>query len=310
MAEVGFIGLGHMGNPIAANLQKAGHHLVLHDLSQGAAANLLEQGADWADSPQAVAERSEVIFTSLPGPPEAEAVAMGPEGIFSGAKPGTVFFDTTSNLPSMVRRMAAAGQEKGVTVLDAAVSGGVRGAEQGTLSVMVGGDRDAFEKYKPLLDAIGGNVFYLGDVGAGCTVKLINNLLGIASNQLVYEGVVLGVKAGIDPVTLYEVINVSSGTRMIQGMRAILDRDWDDPGFTLELAGKDISLAVQLGRELGVPMPVASAAEQNFIRAKGRGLGKKGGGATLILVEEVAGVEVRTSLSTDSLPGPGRPGGG
>lgn len=305
MTEVGFIGLGHMGGPIAGNIQKAGHHMVVHDLDQAAAANLMEQGADWAETPRLLAERCEVIFTSLPGPPEAESVAMGPAGIFRGAKPGTVYFDTTSNLPSMVRRMAAAGQEKGITVLDAAVSGGVRGAEAATLSVMVGGDRDAFERYKPLLEAIGANVFHLGDVGAGCTVKLINNLLGIASNQLVYEGVVLGAKAGIDPVTLYEVMNVSSGARMIQGMRAILDRDWDDPGFTLELSGKDISLAVQLGRELGVPMPVSSAAEQNFIRAKGRGLGKKASGATITLLEEVAGVEVRTNLSMDSLPGPG-----
>ena len=296
--DVGFVGTGHMGNHMARNMIRAGYQLVVHDLREEATVNLQDLGARWADSPKAVASQCEVIFTSLPGPPEVERVVLGPDGILEGARPGTVLFELSTNSPAGIRPVAEAAREKSVDLLDAPVSGGVTGAEQATLSVMVGGTREAFDKYKPLLDAIGKNVFYLGKLGNGYVAKLANNLIGIASGQIMQEGVLMGVKAGLDPETIYEVLNVSSASRQIQGLPRLLERNFEDPGFALELAGKDVSLAVQLGRDLGLAMPVSAAAEQNFIRAKARGLGKKSPQATLLLMEEAAGVEVQPSKPT------------
>lgn len=291
--NIGFIGTGNIGNPMARNLIKAGHTLIVHDLREAASANLLELGASWAGSSAEVAARVAVVFTSLPGPVEVERVLTGPDGILAGARPGTVYFDLSTNAPSVARRLAAVAAARGVTYLDAPVSGGVSGAEQATLAVMVGGDREAFAAHRHLLEAIGANVFHLGDVGAGCTAKLVNNLIGLASRHIVNEALVAGVKAGIDARTLYEVMNVSSASAFVQGVPGLLERRFDDPTFTLALAAKDVGLAVGLGRELGVPMPVAAAAEQAMLAAVAAGFGAKGSSATLLAQEELAGVEVQ-----------------
>lgn len=291
--QAGFIGTGNMGNPMARNLIRAGYQLVVHDVRQEATANLIELGAQWADSPQAVAASSEVIFTSLPTPVEVEQVLTGPSGILAGARPGTVYFDLTTNSPSTVRRLAQIAAEHGVTMLDSPVSGGVEGAEAATLAVMVGGDKAAFEKYRPLLQAIGKNVFHLGELGNGCVAKLVNNLISLSVGQIIQEGVVLGVKAGLDPLTLYEVMNVASASRYVQQLPRLLERNFENPTFFLELAAKDVGLAVQLGRELGVPMTMSAVAEQHYIRGKARGLGRLSPQATLIVHEEAAGVVVK-----------------
>ena len=291
--DVGFIGTGHMGIHMARNMIRAGYQLVVHDLREEATVSLQDLGARWADSPKAVAGQCEVIFTSLPGPPEVERVVLGPDGILEGARPGTVLFDLSTNYPGGIRPVAEAARKKGVDILDAPVANAVRGAEEGTLTVMVGGTREAFDKYKPLLEAIGNNIFYLGKLGNGYVAKLTNNLLLMATSQIMQEGVLMGVKAGLDPETIYEVLNVSSASRLIQGLPRLLERQFDDPSFALELAGKDVRLAVQLGRELKFPMPISAAAEQNFLRAEARGLGKKSPQATLLPLEEVAGVELR-----------------
>ena len=300
--EIGFIGTGRMGNPMARNLIKAGHQLVVHDLREEAAANLVELGARWVESPRAVAEQCGVLFTSLPGPPEVERVVLGPDGILDGARPGTVLFDLSSNAPPAIRAIAALAREQGVTVLDAPVSGGVSGAEKGTLAVMVGGDRAAFEAHRPLLEAIGANIFHLGDVGAGSTVKLMNNLIALAIGPLLQEAVVVGAKAGIAPQTLFEVFSVSSSGPLVRGLPRLFQRQFDDPTFALALAAKDVGLAVATGRDLGVPMPMAATAEQLYLWAKGRGLGDKNSLATLLLYEEAAGITVEGRTSDGAGP--------
>ena len=291
--RLGFIGTGKIGNPMARNLIGAGHELVVNDLRPAACANLLELGATWAESPAAVAEQTGVIFTSLPGPLEVEAVLTGPTGILAGAQPGSVYFDLSTNAPSVARRLAALAAERGVTYLDAPVSGGVSGAEKATLAVMVGGDRATFDSHRPLLEAIGANVFYLGDVGAGCTAKLANNLIALGVSHLLNESLVMGVKAGIDAQTLYEVMNVASASRFVQGVPRLLERHFDEPTFTLALAAKDVGLAVALGREHGVPMPASAAIEQALLAAVASGHGERASSASMLWLESLTGIEAR-----------------
>lgn len=289
---IGFIGTGNMGNPMARNLIRAGYQLVIHDLRPEAAANLLELGAVWAESPEAVASQVDVLFTSLPGPAEMERVLTGPGGILGGARPGLVYFDLTTNLPATVRRLAPVAAQRGVTLLDAPVSGGAEGARAGTLSVMAAGDRATFEKHADLLRTIGRSTFYLGDLGNGCALKMVNNLIVFAVQQIVQEGTVLGVKAGLDPQTLLEVMKVSSAGPYVGKLPAYLDRDYDDTWFTVELAAKDVGLSVQASRDLGLGLSIAPVVEQNFLRARARGLGKQNPYAVLRVFEEAAGVEV------------------
>lgn len=296
--QLGFIGTGNIGNPMARNLIKTGHPLVVNDLREQAAANLIELGASWAPSPAAVAAQSEVVFTSLPGPIEVERVLTGADGILAGARPGSVYFDLSTNAPSVARRLAAVAAERGVTYLDAPVSGGVIGAERATLAVMVGGDRQAFETHRPLLEAIGANIFHLGDVGMGCAAKLVNNLVALSVTHVINEALVAGIKAGIDAGTLYEVMNVASATRFVQGVPRLLERKFDDVSFALRLAAKDVGLAVGMGRELGVPMPVSAATEQALLAAVAAGFGDKASNASLLALEALAGVQATATAVT------------
>lgn len=176
--KVGFIGLGTMGSSMALNTIKGGYDLVVHDINRDAAAPHLEAGATWADSPRQVMEASEVVLTSLPGPPEIESVALGPQGLLPAITPGKVYFDLSTNSPTLIRRIHAIFAERGAHVLDAPVSGGPRGARSGRLAIWVGGDKAIFERYKSVLDAIGDKAFYVGDIGTGAVAKLVHNCSG------------------------------------------------------------------------------------------------------------------------------------
>ena len=209
--NVGFIGCGNMGNPMASNLIKAGHQLTIHDLRREAATNLLEMGAVWADNPKDVVTGNEVVFTSLPVPRDVEAVVMGENGILEGAGPSTIYMDLSTNSPTTIRRIHDLCGEKGVAVLDAPVSGGVYGAAAGTLAVMVGGDKAIYDRMKPTLDAIGSHVVYCGPIGNGMVCKICNNLLSMGIGTLMAESLTLGVKAGVDLAVLADVIVNSSG---------------------------------------------------------------------------------------------------
>ena len=289
--DIGFIGTGNIGNPMCANVIKGGHRVVVNDLVEEHAANLIELGATWAESPAAVAARSEMILTSLPGPPEFETVLLGDNGILAGAAAGTVCFDLTTNLPSAIRRLAAKAAEQGVTVLDSPVSNGVAGAERAELAVMVGGDRAAFDKYKPVLDCIGAHVFYMGELGMGALTKVVNNMVGITCSQVLMEATVLARKAGLDPERAYEVMSVASARTHLRAMPQLLARNYDDPTFFLQWAAKDVSLAVQIAGEEGIAVPLASAAADYLLRASNRGLGLSAVAATLQVAEQDAGLD-------------------
>ena len=296
--RVGFIGLGNMGGPMALNLLKAGHTLIVHDIRRAAAAPHLAQGAKWADSPQAVARESELVLTSLPGPKEVEAVALGADGIIHGAVAGTIYADLSTGSPTVMRKLHAAFKAKGVHVLDAPVSGGVIGATRGTLQVMVGGEEAIYHEVKDVLTGIG-KVGYMGPIGAGTIAKLVHNMISIATRGLIAEGFTLGVKAGVKPEALLEAIRGASYGQgyMLSHMlpEVIFKGDFDTVRFALKLARKDVGLATELAREYDVPMPMAALAEQTLVEALVRGWGDKDSLSPWMLQEERAGVKIRAT---------------
>ena len=221
-------------------------------------------------------------------------VALGEGGILSGAGAGTVYFDLSTTDPDTIYRISAAGESAGVTVLDAPVSGGVGGAEAGTLCVMVGGDEDAYNRCKPVLDRIGDKVMRCGDLGSGAICKIVNNLIGLSVGVLLSEAFSLGVKAGVDAQTLFDAVKGSSGnTQSMQGFPSGLFAGNFDPGFQLDLAAKDVGLATEMGRRLRVPMEMSNIAQQRYIAGQNKGWGREAAGAVAKVQEERAGVEIR-----------------
>ncbi len=297
METIGFIGLGNMGGGMAGNIQKAGYPMVVYDLREAATRPFLEGGARLGNSPADVAARSEIILTSLPGPREVELVATGPEGILQGMTAGSVYIDLSTSRPTLIREIEPQFRAKGVHVLDAPVSGGKSGAQSRNLAVMVGGERDVFDRVKPLLDAFGDKVYYAGSIGAGSVAKLVHNMIGHGVRQAIAEGLTLGVKAGVDAEALWECVRRGSLGRMSvlhEGVAGTVFRgEFEPANFALNLARKDIGLATDLGREFDVPMPVANLAEQIAIEAMNRGWGEMDSSVTFRLQEEQSGVEVR-----------------
>lgn len=294
--KVGFIGLGMMGAYMAANLQKAGHEVTVHDIRKEAADSHLAAGAAWADSPKAVAEASEVIFTSLPGPPEVEEVALGGDGILAGMKEGGAYFDLSTNSRAVVQKINAAFAEKGAHMLDSPVSGGPRGAESGKLALWVGGDKGAFELYKPVLDAIGDQAKYVGPAGHATVAKLVHNCAGYAVNMALAETFTMGVKAGVDPLVLFESVRQGALGRARTFDRLVdqfLPNVYEPPAFALRLAHKDVSLAVALGKEVGVPMRVCALTLEEMTEGRNRGWDDQDSRAYMKLQIERAMVEIQ-----------------
>jgi 3-hydroxyisobutyrate dehydrogenase len=292
--QVGFIGLGHMGQHMARHVAEKGHSVAAFDLRAEAVAQLTQTpNARRASSVAEAASGMEVVFTSLPGPPEVESVATGPDGLLESMQPGTVYVDLSSNSPTTVRRLHALFAERGIPMLDAPVAGGVTGAEAGTLSIMVGGDKDVFERVRPVLSAFGARLFYCGASGNGAITKLCNNLSSQAQIAAAGEILSLGVKAGVDLEILATAIGQSTGT-----CRAIVDtfpkqlfrRHFEDPGFTTILSAKDTHLAIELAHELGLPMPIGELVEADKQEALRRGWGPLSPDVFVRLQEERAGV--------------------
>lgn len=292
--QVGFIGLGHMGQHMARNVARAGHTVAAFDTRPEAVAELAQtSGVRRAASVADAATDVDVVFTSLPGPPEVQAVATGPDGLLESMRPNSVYADLSSNSPRLVRELEQTFARKGIALLDAPVSGGVEGAEAGTLSVMVGGDRAAYDRIEPVLRAIGTKVFYCGPSGSGSVVKLCNNLLGQAQIAAAGEVLSLGVKAGVDLDILAQVIGVSTGTT-----KAITDtfpkqlfrRHFENPGFSSALSAKDTHLALELAHELSVPMDIGEIIERDKQEALRRGWGALSMDVFVRLQEERAGV--------------------
>ena len=293
--NIGFIGTGNMGNPMARNLVKVGHQLTVYDLKREAAVNLLDMGATWVDTPREAVPGNEVVFTSLPTSRDVEAVVLGENGILAGATPGSLYVDLSTNSPTVIRRIHQVCQEKGVIVMDAPVSGGVYGAAAGTLAVMVGGDEAIFNRIKPVLDAIGSHVVYCGLIGSGMVCKICNNMISMGAGVLLAEALTLGVKAGVDLAILADVIANSSGScrRLTERFSRFLFKGNFEPGFATNLAAKDVRLATDLGRELGIPMEVSNIIDQWHVEALSRGWGLQDSDAVAKIQEEKAGVQLR-----------------
>ena len=294
--KIGFIGIGQMGKYMSRNIQAAGYELVVNDIKKETATQLLEKGAEWAPSPKAVAESCRIVISCLPSPQIVEQVVYGTGGLKSGWKKGDVYIDMSTNSPLTIRRIAEDARAKGVIVLDAPVSGGTKGAEKGTLTIMVGGDSDGLKKVRKVLEAMGKNIYHVGEVGCGNVAKLVNNLIALACNSITAEGFVLGTKAGINPEVLYEIIKVSTGNSwtLQQYPNTVFQGNFE-PGFKVSLAYKDIGLALALGDNYGVPLPVGKAVKQDLEEAMAAGLSDKGVDSVILTLEKATGVQVRTS---------------
>jgi len=252
--KIGFIGTGNIGTPIAGQLLKAGHRLLAHDIRRANAEALLASGAEWADTPAALASECEVVATCLPGPKEMEAVCLGPSGLIASLEPGALYIDHTTNAPSLVRHVHTLLAQNNVAMLDAPVSGGMEGAQTRDLLVMAGGDDAAFARARPLLDAIAKRVIHAGAIGTGSIAKIMHNCASFTLDMLIAECWTTGVKAGIDPATIVRVFNEAAlGQQMSLKVRlpaTYLAGDFD-PRFSLALAKKDLGLAMDLAREIG-----------------------------------------------------------
>jgi 2-hydroxymethylglutarate dehydrogenase len=294
--KAGFIGIGQMGIHMARHIQAAGHSLVVHDVNRSAAAPLLETGAEWAGSPGEVARACDTVITCLPTPQIVEDVVYGSQGLMSGWKNQDIYIDMSTNSPSLVRRVAKDAGAMGVAVLDAPVSGGTRGAEAGTLTIMVGGDAASLERARPVLEPMANKIFHLGEVGCGNVAKLVNNMIGLTCNSACAEGFVLGVKAGIEPQMLYDLLTVSTANNwsLQQYPRTVFKGNFA-PGFKVALAHKDINLAIGLGEEYGVPLRVAEAVRQDLAKTVEAGRGEQGVDAVILALEEAVNVRVRKS---------------
>jgi len=298
--QVGFIGLGTMGGKMAANLQRAGYPLMVYDVRREAAAPHLAAGAVWADSPRQVAQNCEVVFSSLPGPSDVEEVALGEDGVLGGMRSGGAYFYFSTNSPTVVRRISAAFAERGVHMLDAPVSGGPRGAATGKLAIWVGGEQRIFDQYKPVLDAIGDRARYVGPIGAATVAKLVHNCAGYMLQRALSEVFTMGVKAGVEPLTLWEAVRQGAlgRARTFDGLAAhFLPGIYDPPDFALRLAHKDVTLATALGREMDVPMPMANLALAELTQALNRGWSERDSRVAMLLQQERAGVRVAVDQS-------------
>jgi len=296
--KIGFIGLGNMGAEMAANILAAGHELTVNDLRPETAESLLKKGAAWADAPKDMAAVSEIVFTSLPGPSEVESVATGKDGIIEGIRRDAVFIDLSTNSPSSVRRVHGLFQERGAHMMDAPVSGGTKGASTGQLAVMVGGDPAVFDRCKPVLDAIGDQVSYTGEIGCGCVCKLMHNCILYGMQTIMAECLTLGVKAGVTPEALLEAIRGGAVGRSVYLNRILPEiycrRRFDPPNFALRLALKDVTLATSLAKEFEVPMTMGNLTQQELLSAVNRGWGDLDSRVAMLLQEERAGgIEVR-----------------
>ena len=291
--KIGFIGLGTMGRGIAANFQKAGYALVVNDLTEQAAAAHLKAGAIWAETPGKLAEQCDVVFTSLPTPKDVDAVGFGPSGLMTGFREGAAWFDLTTNSVADVRNIHGRLAEKGIAFLDAPVSGGPAGAASGKMAIWVGGDRAVYDRCKPLLDAIADQPRYIGAIGAGSIAKLTHNMATTALYGIMGEVMSMGIKAGLEPLQLWEAIRGGAGGRMRTFdsiSRRFLQGKLDPPSFALRLAQKDVALALQLAREVDVPMQMCDLVAKDIEAAMERGWAGRDCQSFLLLQQERAGI--------------------
>ena len=291
---VGFIGLGNMGRPMALNLIRRGFSLVAHDIDPSKLTPLRERGAVVVDSPDQVARAAGRTICMVETTSQAEAVIVGTGGLAAGARPGHIVICMSTIDPFAARRLHDRLASQEVAMLDAPVSGGTERAASGELSIIVGGSPDVFEACRDLFQAMGKNLFHVGRPGQGLAMKLVNNMLVQVNMVAVAEALVLGVKAGLDPQTIYEVVRVSTGTSFAFETRVprILARDFS-PGGTVDIAFKDQELETAFAKQLGTPLLLANVSQQVYQMARAAGLNKEDGSAIVKVLEQLAGVQVK-----------------
>jgi len=299
---VGVVGLGKMGTPMTRSLLKAGFQVVVHNRSRAAVDALREEGAEAVDGPSAIAQRANVILTSLPDPAAVEAVYLGEDGLVANAREGQVYVDTSTVDPGLSRKLAQELSSRQASFLDAPVSGGVAGAVAGTLTIMVGGHGEAFARVRPVLEALGERIHHVGPSGSGTIIKLANQLLVGINVAAVAEAMVLGVKAGADPAAMFDVLSSSfGGSRMLdRGVPLILERNFGG-GTPVDLIRKDLGLITSLAQELGVPLASGETAQAIFNQAHDANLGTEDMVAVIRPMEHQAGTEV-TRQQVDATP--------
>ena len=287
--SVGFIGLGNMGNPMALNVLKKGYALTVFDMNPNAIKNVVAAGAKGASSAADVLANADVVFTSLPGSPEVEPFYLAAGGAIEKAKVGAVLIDLSSVLPATPRKIEAAAKARGLKFLEAPVSGGVIGARAATLAVMTGGDAAVLEQVRPLLDAIGRNIYHVGPAGAANTIKAINNMMSTVNACAMMEGFAVGLKAGLDLKTMADIVKASSGNSnaLARVDRALIPRDFE-PGFKVALMNKDLETFHAIAKEVHVPVSFSNMAQHYQQSALAAGLGEKDTSVIFTLIEQRA----------------------
>lgn len=294
MAKVGYIGLGIMGAAMARNLMKAGHELVVHNRSQAIVEQLASEGATAAYSPKAVAEQVEFVFTNLPDSPDVQKIALDPEtGIIAGAHDGLIFIDNSTIKPETARHIAAKLAEVGVTALDAPVSGGDIGAQQGTLTIMVGGDQAAFDRAAPLFDAMGKKYVLVGDSGAGQIAKVCNQIIVGAQMVGMAEALITAQKAGVDPQRVVEAIqNGAAQMWSLDVKPPNLFAGNRQPGFKAYMQHKDLGIVLDTGRAYGIPQPLTALVMQLYTSMLELGYRDLDNSAVIAVYEALTGIQL------------------
>ena len=298
MEEIGFVGLGTIGGVVAGNIQKAGYSMLVYDIVPAAARPLVESGARLAHSAAEVARDCRFVFTSLPGPREVEAVALGSNGLVYGVRDGSVYVDLSSSSAELIQRIASEFAPRGAQVMDAPLIVGKRGIANRSVQVLASGNAETYSAIKPLLDAFGDTVVYTGELGTGTVIKLAHNLVRRGIGLAIGEGLVLGAKAGVDPELLWDCMHWGLDVQLDQLKKHFADTvftgNYEVPAsFGIGLSRKDVGLATDLGRQLNVPMPIAALVEQIMIHAVSRGWSAQSTASLFRLQEEAAAIEVR-----------------
>jgi 3-hydroxyisobutyrate dehydrogenase len=295
----GFIGLGHLGAPLAGNLLRAGFALTVHDRNAGAAAPLLANGAHWADSPKAVAKRSDAVITCLPSPAISEQVLAGSDGILAGLRGGGTWIEMSTLGRDEILRLAAKAAEKGVATLESPVTGGVHRAAAGEITVLAGGDNELFETHRPALAAMGGEIFHMGPLGSAAVIKVITNMLAFIHLVAAGEALMLAKRGGLDLAQAFHAIKASSGNSFVHETESqlILSGSYNI-NFTMDLAVKDLGFALAYGRDFGVPLDLANLTMQTFLRAREA----YGGGAWSTQVVKLLEDALKTDLRAPGFP--------
>jgi 2-hydroxy-3-oxopropionate reductase len=294
MQKIGFIGLGIMGKPMAKNLIRAGYDLVVHDIRPDPVAELGGAGAETVASSKEVASRADLVISMVPNSPEVKEVALGKDGIIDGAKPDTIYVDMSSIAPLAAQEVASKLAERGVTMLDAPVSGGEPKAIDGTLAIMVGGPGDAFDRVKDVLGVMGSSVTRVGEIGSGNTTKLANQIIVALNISAMSEAMVLATKAGVEPKRVFQAIRggLAGSTVLDAKMPLALEGNFN-PGFRIELHIKDLMNALDTAHEIGVPVPLTSQVMEMMQALRVDGHAKDDHGGILQFYEKLAKVEVR-----------------